>query len=535
MKNRTILLCIATVLMMGWSNFVRADGVMGDAQGDNSAKAMEEYLSVLRSDMTFYNTENKKNYTLNEFTFDNGYEMDDPHNVYRYTFIQLYNDKVPTLVLELSANGNGAFEVLRYQEGTVYGFYFDYRALLDLSHDGTSFGSSGASDGSFQRLSIEKDICKEVRLGYSKSNSDGSVSYYIGEKKVTRVAYKEFESTMWSNMGKKEVVWNDFIAANFASASNQQPPTLLRNSGKIVPFSHIAEHGGKVYASKFQCLSGWNPVPGVTQKTGGFAVVGNALIYYCHPGYTSPSPIELFRSDLNGGNVKKITNDLDNFGKIYAVGDNIIYSTTNDDWVRTGVFCYNVKTAKNTRLLNEMPYEIDFTLVSFDDEFVYYRLSTSDEIWRVRWDGTGNQTFKQVKFPADLHQVEGDDYYCVTVNDNANTMSIHRYSISNENQKVSCTLEALPLRAIKDGWAYFFKGATIFKVDISSGKKVNLANLPAKMPESQLSEWFIVGNNLYIKARSRRKDNAFTVRLYKVPLSGGEMEYQNKEWVEYES
>ena len=516
------------------------------SRNENSVKAKEAYKAILQSDLTFYSPENKKNYKLNEFSlrtvFDGDVEKDFPVKVERFTFINLIDDDTPTLVLELFDGLDGAFEVLRYQEGTVYGFNFGYRALMNITHDGTSFGSSGASDGSFNRLMIEKDICREVTLGKSQSNPDGSISYYIDDKKVTRAAYDEFTSGMWKSMEKKDVVWNDFTDANIASVPNQDSnqkewifPTLLRNSGKIVPFSHVAEYKGAVYTSGFQCVPGWRPVTGVTHPTGGFAVIGDVLIYYCHPGYTSPSPITLYRSDIQGGNVTKITDDLDNFGTVWAAGDRVIYSTINDDDVRTGVFQYDVKTAKSTRLLNEMTYDVAFTLVTFDDEYAYYRLSTSDELWRIRWDGADAQRFEEVQFPDDLYKVEGDDYYFVSIDDDANTLAIQRFSITNENYSASCVLEALPVRALKDGWAYFFKGSTIYKVEVGSGKKVNLSNIPSNMPESQLTEWFIVGENLYIKARSFHKDNAFKVRIYKVPLSGGEMEYQHVEWEEFES
>ena len=180
-------------------------------------KAMEAYKAILQNDLMFYNTENKKNYTLNEFNYDSSGEMEEPHIVHRYTFISLSGDEVESLVLELSAGGVGAFEVLRYQEGTVYGFYFDYRALLDITYNGTSFGSSGASDGSFSRLSIEKDVCKNERLGYSESQSDGNVLYFIDDKKVTRSTYNEFESDMWRGMGDKEMIWYDYTEDNVAS------------------------------------------------------------------------------------------------------------------------------------------------------------------------------------------------------------------------------------------------------------------------------------------------------------------------------
>ena len=503
-------------------------------EGTEANKAMEAYMALLRSGITFYSTENKKNYKLNEFTFVNGYEMydmDEPHEARQYAFINLQDDEVPTLVLEFGGVG-AFFEVLRYQEGTVYGFYFDYRALLDLSADGTSYGSSGASDGSYQRLTIEKNICKEEILCYSESKPDGSVSYFIGDKKVTWSDYNSFSSSIGTG---GEVVWHDFTYAD-ASASNQQKGmlyTLLHNSKKIIPFSHIASDYG-LYASKFLCPSGWNAVEGVTHRTGGFAVVDNELIYYCHPGYTSPSAISLYRSDLKGANVREITNALDNVGKVWAIGDRVIYSTINDDYERTGVFCYDAKTAKSTMLLNQMHYIINFTLVTFDDEYVYYRLSHSDELWRVGWDGTNREPAK-IHIPDNLYSVEDDSYYCVSVDYATGTMPIHRYSISNENLKATCAPEAQAIFTIRDGWAYLYEGSTIFKVNVNNGDKVNLANLPSDMPESELVDWFILTNMLYLNIRSHQKDNAFLLRLYKVPLSGGEVKYLNVEWIEYES
>gem|GEM_PF-651864 len=513
-------------------------GNVNENASDNYIKAMEAYNAILRSDMAFYSTENKKSYKLNAFTFVNGYEMydmDEPHEAHRYAFINLQDDEVPTLVLEFGGVG-AFFEVLRYQEGAVYGFYFDYRALLDLSADGTSYGSSGASSGSYQKMSIEKDICKEEVLCYSEMNSDGSVSYFIGDKKVTWSNYNSFSSSI----GTKDVVWHDYTAADFASvqksALNQQKGmlyTLLHNTRKMIPFSHIASNYG-LYASKFLCPSGWNAVEGVTHRTGGFAVVDNELIYYCNPGYTSPSPITLYRSNLQGGNVKKITDALDNFGKVWAVGDRIIYSTINDDDERTGVFCYDAKTAKSTMLLNQVHYIINFTLVTFDDEHVYYRLSNSDELWRVGWDGT-NREPATINIPDNLYSVEDDSYYCVSVDYATGAMPIHCYSISNENLKATCAPEAQAIFTIRDGWAYLYEGSTIFKVNIDSGNKVNLANLPSDMPESELVDWYVMTNMLYLNIRSHQKDNAFLLRLYKVPLSGGEVTYLDVEWIEYES
>ena len=560
MKNRTILNFVF-ILMSGWiftdCTFVQSNKP-GNTTTDHAVektsdqpspatetnettaetearKAMEAYKALLQNNFVFYSTNNKKNYTLNAFNYDNGDELDKPLEVLRFGFVQLEGDEVETLVLELSSGYDGAFEVLRYQEGIVYGFNFSFRALLELQYDGTSYGSNGASDGSFQRLSIEKDICKEVMLAYSESNSAGNISYYIADKKVTWGAYEEFAS----GMRNKSVVWHDFTDDNVAMILSPTIETLLallRNSTKIIPFSHIVEHGGNVYSSSFRCMPEWKPVAGVTHETGGFAVVSDALIYYCHPGYTAPSPIELLRSDLQGGNVTKITEALDNFGNIYAVGDRVIYSTINDDFVRTGVFWYNVKTSQSTRLLNEMPYDVDFTLVTFDDMYVYYQLSASGELWRVRWDGTGAQPFEEVKFPVGLYQVDEDYYYCISLNEEASETEISRFSMKDGFRTAIYSVKSKGLFTIRDGFPYFANETGIYKISLKYfDYALTQATFEPEISSCQFEGWQIIGEDLYFTVTCHQQENAYLVKLYKMPIKGGKVEYQHVEWVRYVS
>ena len=312
---------------------------------------------------------------------------------------------------------------------------------------------------------------------------------------------------------------------------------LLANSGRIVTLSHIVEHGGQVYASGFLCKPGWNPVPGVDIYTGGFAVIGDAFIYK-RPQGTGAFPTKLYRSGLQGGNETEIIDDIDSYGSVWVADDRIIYAsmadTPNDGYVCTGVFWYDVSAATSTRLLQALSSDDFFSLVSFDDKFVYYRLSPAGSLRRVHWNGSGDEAMDGMEFPVDLYKVEGKYYYCVSVDYSEDKTEVSRYSISNGNRASSYNIDAAGLLALKDGFAYFGNQTGVFKMDMGTGKTVKLAALAPRVPGRNFGFMFkggvIVGDDLYFSTRYNGGEGAANTRLYKMPLSGGQMEYQNIEW-----
>ena len=314
-------------------------------------------------------------------------------------------------------------------------------------------------------------------------------------------------------------------------------PKLLINSEKITTLNLIAEHGGKVYAAGFLRIPGWNPVPGVSIYTGGFAIIGDSIIYK-RPFGTGSFPAELYRSNLKGGAETVITRDIDSSGSVWAAGNRIIYAglTEKPDYgpICSGVFWYDVKTSKITRLLGGMSEDEFFSLVSFDDDFVYYQKKPSKDVWRISWNGTKHEVLKGVIFPEDFHKVEGEYYYCSLIDYDTNKTKISRYSISDGKPKGAYTIDATSLIALKGGWAYFGNETGIYKTNMNTGKKVKLADLPPNV-----RGWFfgflfgegaIIGDSIYFSAYYEEEDNSQNTRLYKVPIDGGKMEYQNAEW-----
>ena len=186
------------------------------AQAVDSAEAMEAYKAVLQNKMTFYSTDDKKNYKLSEFGYWDEEEIT-PLQVVRFTVIDMGSDVTPKVVLELTSGFDGAFEVLHYEDGKVYGFNHSYRGMLDLTTDGIYSGSNGAADSGFYKMSIKKDTYNEETLGYSKSGADESISYYIGESKVTESQWDEFLDKRWAYARENAAVWHDFTDADIDS------------------------------------------------------------------------------------------------------------------------------------------------------------------------------------------------------------------------------------------------------------------------------------------------------------------------------
>ena len=337
------------------------------------------------------------------------------------------------------------------------------------------------------------------------------------------------------------------MLAENAAATNILPE-LLANSRKIATLNHIVEHDGQIYASGFLCKPEWNPVPGVNIYTGGFAVVGDALIYK-RPQGTGAFPTELYRSDLRGGGETVITDDADSYGGVWVVENRVVYASMTEtpdyEYVCTGVFWYDVNASKSTRLLKDLSSDETFSLLSFDDEFVYYRLSPTGGVRRIRWDGSGDEALKSrgenfprdetlggMEFPVGLYKVEDRFYYCFNIE--TSIVSRYRYVASGEYSSGSCGIGFdTSLLAMKDGFAYYGNQSGVYKWEMDMGEEFKHARLAPLAPGVQgmsFGEGIIVGDDLYFSAHYDGGEDAANTRLYKVPLNGGQMEYQNVEW-----
>jgi len=314
------------------------------------------------------------------------------------------------------------------------------------------------------------------------------------------------------------------------NAAAQRRADVLNNSGAVTRFGHISEYKGEVYASSFLCLPHWNAIP--IYYMGGMAIHED-YVYYLNPLGTGGFPTELYRSGLQGQGATVIANGVGSWGNPRIANGKVIYETINENYEYTGTFCYDTATAETVRLSDER-----FEWLSYDDEFVYYQLDryreNAGDMWRVRWDGSQEELAADLDIPRGIYKVE--DTYFYTTNAEFRTpemLEIVRYSIANSGERVAYTLpEGLDLLTIHEGAVYLSGETGVFKADIDSGGHIKLADLPDEAMYGAVRCYAVVGNDLYVSIYTSMEHDMEYVRLYKLPLGGGVMEYQNAKWFE---
>ena len=87
--------------------------------------------------------------------------------------------------------------VLREFEGKVYGYLFDFRSLLDLKTDGSfNFTSNAGMTYGTARLSFDGTKYVFTELTRRETADDGSISYFVDDKKVTKEEFDAREALL---------------------------------------------------------------------------------------------------------------------------------------------------------------------------------------------------------------------------------------------------------------------------------------------------------------------------------------------------
>ncbi|MDR1616544.1 MAG: hypothetical protein LBR98_05980 [Syntrophomonadaceae bacterium] len=176
-------------------------------------QAKRTYWSVLKSQSQFFSSEENAYKYLNEFDYKHGDHLDKPWEVLRFAVADLDGDKNPEVLLELFDQ----VEVLHYEKGTVYGYFFPYRGLKRLKTDGTFNFASSAAAGGFARLMFSKNNYEYIKLveSVSRISVDGKSKYeilfYIADR---RVSEEDFRTFVEGQDEKEDVIWYEFTDEN---------------------------------------------------------------------------------------------------------------------------------------------------------------------------------------------------------------------------------------------------------------------------------------------------------------------------------
>lgn len=194
--------------------------VEGDEQSPLSAE--DNYKAVLLNNGDFISTD-MQNKKMNLTNIKEVVTDDESITVAatKFAVMDLDNDGQNEIVLWIQINGvsDYGFEILRYQEGVVYGYTLQYREFMDLKTDGTFTFSEGAADLGIGKLSFSENGYVIDKLYYSESqynsNNELEVQYIANG---TLYSEDEFNSDMSHQGEKSNVKWYDLTPGNVESA-----------------------------------------------------------------------------------------------------------------------------------------------------------------------------------------------------------------------------------------------------------------------------------------------------------------------------
>lgn len=188
-------------------------------QSDINHEAEEEsYKAVLLDNGDFISTD-LQNRMLNLKDIKEAVTDDESITVAaaKFAIIDLDNNGENQIVLWLQINGvsDYGFEILRYQDGSVYGYTLPYREFMDLKADGTFLFSGGAADSGVGRLVCSKEGYTIDKLYYSESQynskNEQEVRYFANGVSCSE---EDFNNAMSRQGEKISVEWYDLTKDN---------------------------------------------------------------------------------------------------------------------------------------------------------------------------------------------------------------------------------------------------------------------------------------------------------------------------------
>ena len=141
-----------------------------------------------------------------------GYLFEVPKQFDAFAVTDLDRDESPELLLKLS--DDFGFELLRYFDGTVYGYPFVYRAMEAVTTDGEIHAASGASNYGWYTLTFTDSAIEPTILCWVTDEDPEHLVYHIGDAEVSSEAFQELNESLWS---KPMIAWTDFTPEALAA------------------------------------------------------------------------------------------------------------------------------------------------------------------------------------------------------------------------------------------------------------------------------------------------------------------------------
>ena len=192
----------------------------GSAQPSDNTSILETYKAVLQGNTEFFSVDANKNLNISQLNQSVSSDSGITAKATRFAIVDLDNDGAQEVILWLTVNNDDyyGFEVLRYQNGVVYGYTLWYRSFMNLKADGTFSFSGGAADNGFGTVKFTENTYAIDEITYSESSYDSndnrSVSYFVNHESATE---DEFMSAVDLQSEKADAEWHDFTDDNIGT------------------------------------------------------------------------------------------------------------------------------------------------------------------------------------------------------------------------------------------------------------------------------------------------------------------------------
>ncbi len=134
-----------------------------------------------------------------------GFAFDPPLRFEAYSVTDLDMDGSPEILLRLS--DDFGYELLRYEDGQVYGYPFFTRAMEYVTAGGEIHGSNGAENFGWYKVDFSAEQMETVDVCWQYDDLDESIVYFIGDTEVSESEFTALNEELWKKDG---IVWTEY-------------------------------------------------------------------------------------------------------------------------------------------------------------------------------------------------------------------------------------------------------------------------------------------------------------------------------------
>ncbi len=202
-------------LLTAFLLFSAASAGQTAAPAQDALQAYEDVLSGARTYLMCDTLENTVTEAMIQPDVSQWYGMifEAPLHYAAYAVTDLDGDESPEVLLQLT--DDFGFELLRYQDGLVYGYPFVARAMEGVTDEGDIHGSNGAANYGWYRARFNGPVMETTVVCWRYDEQEPPVRFVIGDREVPQAEFEAFNDDLWTRNG---LFWTDFMPGSLHMA-----------------------------------------------------------------------------------------------------------------------------------------------------------------------------------------------------------------------------------------------------------------------------------------------------------------------------